>query len=185
MADENELTGPGQAYARRVGQRLRAIRRQKGLSLQEVEATSDHEFKASVLGAYERGERVISVPRLQRLAGLYNVPVDQLLPRDGEVVPTPTAAEGSDGASLPVPRSSAGPRKITFDLGRFEGLASDPELAMVAQYLSSIQVLRQDFNGRVLTIRADDIRAIAGMFGTDPDSLVRRLDDLKVRLQPA
>ena len=66
----------------RVGERLRAIRKQKGLSLQEVEAASDQEFKASVLGAYERGERAISVPRLQRLARFYNVPVDQLLPRD-------------------------------------------------------------------------------------------------------
>src|SRR5581483_3457137 len=39
--------------------RLRPIRRQKGLSLHEVEAMSNEEFKASVLGAYERGERVI------------------------------------------------------------------------------------------------------------------------------
>src|SRR5256885_5490717 len=68
-------------YARRVGERLRAIRKQKGLSLQEVEAASQQEFKASVLGAYERGERAISVPRLQRLARFYSVPVDQLLPR--------------------------------------------------------------------------------------------------------
>ena len=58
--------------------------RQKRLSLQEVEAASDQEFKASVLGAYERGERAISVPRLQRLARFYSVPVDQLLPRDDE-----------------------------------------------------------------------------------------------------
>ena len=35
-----------------------------------------------MLGAYERGERAISVPRLQRLARFYNVPVDQLLPGD-------------------------------------------------------------------------------------------------------
>ena len=57
-------------YSRKVGERLRAIRRQKRLSLQEVEAASRQEFKASVLGAYERGERAISVPRLQRLARL-------------------------------------------------------------------------------------------------------------------
>src|SRR5437762_14363831 len=69
-------------YAQRVGERLRAVRKQKRLSLQAVEATSQQEFKASVLGAYERGERAISVPRLQRLARFYNVPVDQLLPRD-------------------------------------------------------------------------------------------------------
>ena len=62
----------------RVGERLRAIRRQKGLSLHDVEARSSLEFKASVLGAYERGERAISVPRLLRLAEIYEVPADQL-----------------------------------------------------------------------------------------------------------
>ena len=181
--DDDELTGPAQTYARRVGQRLRAIRRQKRLSLQEVEAASEQEFKASVLGAYERGERVISVPRLQRLADFYNVPVDQLLPRETEVL---DPAPDGDGARLgPVGRRPASPRKITFDLSKFEGLEADPELDMVHKYLSSIQVLRQDFNGRVLTIRHDDIRAIAGLFGTDADALVRRLDDLQLRLTPA
>ena len=34
-----------------VGERLRSIRRQKGLSLHDVEARSGMEFKASVLGA--------------------------------------------------------------------------------------------------------------------------------------
>src|SRR5437764_1549732 len=77
----SEETMPAR-YARRVGERLRAVRKQKRLSLQAVEASSQQEFKASVLGAYERGERAISVPRLQRLARFYNVPVDQLLPRD-------------------------------------------------------------------------------------------------------
>jgi transcriptional regulator with XRE-family HTH domain len=181
--DDTELTGPAQTYARRVGQRLRAIRRQKRLSLQEVEAASEQEFKASVLGAYERGERVISVPRLQRLADFYNVPVDQLLPRETEVVDV--TPDGNGGEPSERSAASAGPRKITFDLSKFEGLEADPELDMVHKYLSSIQVLRQDFNGRVLTIRHDDIRAIAGLFGTDADALVRRLDDLQLRLTPA
>ena len=181
--DDDELTGPAQTYARRVGQRLRAIRRQKRLSLQEVEAASEQEFKASVLGAYERGERVISVPRLQRLADFYNVPVDQLLPRETEVLDS--APDGDAGETSDRSTSSGSPRKITFDLSKFEGLEADPELDMVHKYLSSIQVLRQDFNGRVLTIRHDDIRAIAGLFGTDADALVRRLDDLQLRLTPA
>ena len=43
-------------FSRKVGDRLRVIRRQKRLSLQEVEANSAEEFKASVLGAYERGD---------------------------------------------------------------------------------------------------------------------------------
>jgi transcriptional regulator with XRE-family HTH domain len=186
LADD-ELTGPAQTYARRVGARLRAIRRQKGWSLQEVEAASGQEFKASVLGAYERGERAISVPRLQRLAGFYSVPVDQLLPREAEAAAAATASpangvEEGDTATV----APTLPRKITFDLSRFDKLGmDDPELAMVQKYLGSIQVLRQDFNGRVLTIRGDDIRAIAGLFGTDPETLVRRLDELKLRLEPA
>ncbi len=185
MDEDTELAGPAQTYARRVGQRLRAIRRQKRLSLQEVEAASDQEFKASVLGAYERGERVISVPRLQRLADFYSVPVDQLLPREGEAPAVAAAGEAGGGDSERSAPSSGSPRKITFDLSRFENLEPDPELDMVHKYLSSIQVLRQDFNGRVLTIRHDDIRAIAGLFGTDADALVRRLDDLQLRLTPA
>src|SRR4030088_2071516 len=68
-----------------VGERLRSIRRQKGLSLHDVEARSGMEFKASVLGAYERGERAISVPRLLRLAEIYQVPPDQLLPRETDI----------------------------------------------------------------------------------------------------
>ena len=47
-------------YPATLGARLRSLRRQQHLSLQDVEAASDHEFKVSVLGAYERGERAIS-----------------------------------------------------------------------------------------------------------------------------
>ena len=81
MDDNNDDRSAGSS--RKVGERLRQIRRQKRLSLQEVEANSAQEFKASVLGAYERGERAISVPRLRKLAAFYNVPVDQLLPIEG------------------------------------------------------------------------------------------------------
>src|SRR3954468_9110394 len=80
-----EIEAADPTYAVKVGSRLRAIRKQKRLSLQEVEASSGQEFKASVLGAYERGERAISVPRLQRLARFYNVPVDRLLPADAAI----------------------------------------------------------------------------------------------------
>ncbi len=171
---------PSREYAERVGQRLRAIRRQKGLSLQEVEAQSGHEFKASVLGAYERGERIISVPRLQRLAGLYNVPVDQLLPQPAARHGGGTGA-GTGTGNGNRERGDSLPAKVTFDLTRFDDV-DDPELGMVFRYLNSIMVLRQDFNGRVLTVRRDDIRAMAGLFGVDPGDLVRRLDDRRLRV---
>jgi hypothetical protein len=44
-----------------------------------------------------------------------------------------------------------------------------------------IQVQRQDFNGRVLTIRYDDLRAIAAILDTDPVTAYQRLDDLGLR----
>src|SRR2546423_15684164 len=89
-----------------VGERLRSIRRQKGLSLHDVEARSSLEFKASVLGAYERGERAISVPRLLRLAEIYEVPADQLLPRglEGETSLLDAAAGGAFDMTAGFPR---------------------------------------------------------------------------------
>jgi transcriptional regulator with XRE-family HTH domain len=158
-------------YARQVGDRLRKVRKQQRLSLQAVETSSTHEFKASVLGAYERGERAISVPRLQRLALFYNVPVDQLLPRpDGDL---PFDYDG-----LTVPDET--PRKVTIDLTALSE-ADGPEAELLGRYLRMIQVQRQDFNGRVLTVREDDLRAIACMLESRPEHMRRRLDELGLR----
>jgi transcriptional regulator with XRE-family HTH domain len=168
---EEQPTG----YGRKVGERLRAIRRQKRLSLQDVEAASHQEFKASVLGAYERGERAISVPRLQRLARFYAVPVDQLLPRnpDGN---GPSVVDLTEGVS---PGSDRG--KVTIDLNRLRQ-RNDDTAGMLVRYLQMIQVQRQDFNGRMLTIRRDDLRAVACILDTTVEQAVDRLDDLGLSL---
>lgn len=175
---EPENTAP-ESYARQVGSRLRRIRKQKGMSLQDVEAKSSQEFKASVLGAYERGERIISVPRLHRLAEFYSVPVDQLLPRTTNGTGVAGGNGDHEGGSAFEVASMIGGEKVTFDLSAFEDV-DDGKLAMVRQYLNSVQVMRQDFNGRVLTIRSDDVRAIAGMFGVDTAVLVSWLNRYRV-----
>jgi transcriptional regulator with XRE-family HTH domain len=168
MTEHDEEQAPGTPYARRVGERLRAIRRQKRLSLQEVEARSTQEFKASVLGAYERGERAISVPRLQRLAKFYNVPVDQLLPHDEG----PDFPGGADAA--------AESRKVAIDLAKLEEMPGK-QFEMLGRFLRMIQLQRQDFNGRVLTIRSNDLPAIAVMLEVGADDVVRVIDDLGLR----
>jgi transcriptional regulator with XRE-family HTH domain len=161
------------AYAREVGERLRDIRRQQGLSLQAVEDASAREFKASVLGAYERGERIISVLRLQRLASLYGVPVDQLLPRVGG------AGSGTDVDVRPPGGASERPVKI--DLSRLE--AQDfPERELLRRYIGMIQIQRGDFNGRVITIRNEDLRALARVFESDETGLRDRFSELGIRL---
>jgi transcriptional regulator with XRE-family HTH domain len=178
--DDEQEEAARVAYARAVGSRLRAMRKQMRLSLQAVEAMSDQEFKASVLGAYERGERAISVPRLQRLAKLYDVPVDQLLPNDDAVAGGRWGAGSSDDSSSGGRRAaipSGVPDKVAIDLTKLHTV-SGPERDLLRRFLSMIQVHRQDFNGRMITIRAEDVRAIACLFGVTPDSMGARLDEL-------
>jgi transcriptional regulator with XRE-family HTH domain len=177
MSSSAEELDPASAdYARLVGERLRAIRRQKRLSLQEAEEMSNQEFKASVLGAYERGERAISVPRLHRLARVYQVPADQLLPRDTD---DPRADEGYVDLTAPAP---APPRKIVLDIARLDEIGG-PTGEMLRRYVAMIQLQRQDFNGRVLTIRRDDLRAIACILDTPTDRATERLDQLGILLR--
>ena len=173
---ENDLDPVSSEYARMVGARLRAIRRQKRLSLQEAEELSAQEFKASVLGAYERGERAISVPRLHRLAAIYQVPVDQLLPRDAND-PRPDSPDLDLTAEVSPPL-----RKVVIDLSRLDEIGG-PTGEMLRRYLAMIQVQRQDFNGRVLTIRRDDLRAIACILDAPPERATERLDQLGMLFQ--
>jgi transcriptional regulator with XRE-family HTH domain len=51
-------------YQKRLGARLRAIRQQQGLTLQQVEEMSEGRWKAVVVGSYERGDRAVSVAKL-------------------------------------------------------------------------------------------------------------------------
>ena len=160
------------AYRSLVGVRIRSIRKQKRLSLQEVEARSEAEFKASVLGAYERAERDISVPRLQRLANFYNVPVDQLLPSEDAL----NELDENFRSQLDVDTTE---RSIVIDLTKLsESKAS--ESAVIDRYLKIIQVKRQDFNGRVLTIRRDDLQALAAIIGTTVEDAPQRLAELNL-----
>ncbi|MEM7326082.1 MAG: transcriptional regulator, partial [Actinomycetota bacterium] len=121
------------------------------------------------LGAYERGERAISVPRLERLAQYYSVPVDQLLPRSTSAPAAPDVVDltGRTGRS----------NGVTINLTQLDAVPR-PEGEMLGRYLVMIQVQRQDFNGRVLTIRHDDLRAVACILGVEIEAAVDRLSDL-------
>jgi transcriptional regulator with XRE-family HTH domain len=142
-----------------VGERLRAVRMQKGLSLHAVEVESDHEFKASVLGAYERGERAISAPRLLRLAAFYGVPADVLVPRPDDEIVLPGAAATES---------------LRLDLVKLADLQT-PEAVAISRYASAIQVRRGDFAGKVITLRRDDLTVLASVLGTTTTALVADL----------
>ncbi len=147
-------------YARALGERLRNIRTQKGMSLRDVEHASEGVWKAAVVGAYERGDRNVTVPRLYELAEFYGVPVPEILPDSGPVGPG----------------SSEDRRRVVLDLKKIQKVPEtqgDPLL----RFAHAIQSIRGDFNGRILTVREDDLMALALAYQTTLDDLSHRLTD--------
>ena len=144
-------------YAKALGQRLRAIRMQQGLSLHGVEEKSQGRWKAVVVGSYERGDRAVTVQRLAELADFYGVPINELLP-DGA---------RSAGAAEQPPR-------LVLDLERLAELPPD-KAAPLSRYTATIQSQRGDYNGRVLSIRQDDLRTLAVIYDETPSELTEQL----------
>ena len=170
MSPSDDELNEQSPFSRVVGERLRSIRQQKNLSLSDVELQSREQFKASVLGAYERGERAISVPRLEKLAKFYGVTIDQLLPRDPMLV-----EDNQPGASAPT--------KLRIDVAKLS-MRDGLEFKMLERFLRMIQVQRQDFNGKVITVRAHDTRAIAVMLDIPIDQVGPRLASLDLLFVP-
>ncbi|MEY4348622.1 MAG: hypothetical protein RIS43_1041 [Actinomycetota bacterium] len=152
-------------YALSLGGKLRSIRQQQGLSLHAVEEKSQGRWKAVVVGSYERGDRAITVSKLAELAAFYGVPVGQVLP---------------DAVARAVNPKTI--RKVVIDL---EALDKAPSEAVgpLVRFVAAIQAKRGDYNGRVLTIRADDLETLALMFDEPLGELMDRLTTWSI-IQP-
>src|SRR3990170_8423703 len=130
------------------------------MSLQDVQSASKGKWKAAVVGAYERGDRNVTVARLSELADFYGVPVSEILPAD-------------DRPASPAPELR---RRVVLNL---ESLDRVPESDRdpLSRFTHAIQIQRGDYNGRVLTIREDDLMALALLYNSTSDELARRLKD--------
>lgn len=144
-------------YAKALGARLRAIRTQQGLSLHGVEEKSQGRWKAVVVGSYERGDRAVTVQRLSELADFYGVPVNELLPE----------GHAAAGAGEPAAR-------LVIDLEQLSSVPVD-KAAPLARYAATIQSQRGDYNGRVLSIRQEDLRSLAVIYDASPGALTEQL----------
>lgn len=144
-------------YATALGARLRAIRQQQGLSLHGVEQKSQGRWKAVVVGSYERGDRAITAQKLAELAEFYGVPVTELLPGPHH----PAAGKTPEG-------------RLVIDLERLQVLPPE-EAAPLIRFVSLIQSRRGDYNGRILSVRRDDLHVLALLYDTSPAALADRL----------
>lgn len=142
------------SYTAEVGDRLRRVRVELGWSLQDVERNSEGRWKAAVVGSYERGDRNISATRLLELAEFYGISPADVLP--GDAPPQPVAG----GA-------------IVLDLRRLDEFGG--RYRPMRRYLESIQSQRGDFNRQVLSIRGEDLRALAVIHDSTPDELLTEL----------
>jgi transcriptional regulator with XRE-family HTH domain len=145
-------------YAKALGSKLRGIRQQQGLSLHGVEQKSGGRWKAVVVGSYERGDRAVTVQKLAELADFYGVPVVELLP-EGRV---PSGAEPAT--------------KIVINLERLQQLPAE-KVGPLARYAATIQSQRGDYNGKVLSIRTEDLRSLAIIYDMTPGELTEQLID--------
>jgi hypothetical protein len=129
------------------------------LTLQQIEVLSNKQLKGSLLAAYERGDRNVSVSRLHQIATLYNVPVSELLPEEGEAPP-----------QQPVP-----PR-LAVDLGRLRSLPAR-QGAILTRHVMELQRQRSDYETDVITFRAEDLDRLAAAYRTTPEMLARTLQE--------
>jgi transcriptional regulator with XRE-family HTH domain len=142
------------AFSVEVGHRLRAVRRARRFSLDDVERKSGGRWSASAIGAYERGFRNLSLPRLRELAQFYDVPMSLLL------------GEPEDPG-----RTGQSSSRLVIDL---EALDTTPDAAPIMRYVRTIIMERGDFNGRVLSVRRDDVRALCVICEcTEPELFVK------------
>ncbi len=145
------------AYNRMVGRRLRTVREARLYSLRDVERESGSEFKSSVISAYERGERMMSVQRLDRLARFYDVPIAELLP--------------SDASERELPRPN-----LTVRLRRLHELEGEP-FERFRNLIDEIRGQREDAGpeAEYVTLREGDLHAVASMFDVQADEMADRL----------
>jgi transcriptional regulator with XRE-family HTH domain len=116
-------------------ERLRVIRKSKGWSLQDVELRSNGKWKAVVIGSYERGDRAISLKKAISLMEFYQVQISELFP---EVAPIVSI------------------RSLTLDLVRVS-TGTDSKNEQIKRFTRLVSDRRKDWNGQLLTIRANDL----------------------------
>jgi transcriptional regulator with XRE-family HTH domain len=117
--------------------RIRLIRESRHLTLTQAAKLSKGQITAIALGSYERGDRSVSARKLITIANLYEVPISEL---------------------FEAPRNFMPDERISIDLRRIL-TTSNPVAQKITEVLRNIARMRGDWNGEVMSLRAQDINS--------------------------
>ena len=148
-------------FARALGAQLRSVRVAQALSLHGVERKSAGRWKAVVVGAYERGDRAISVQRLAELADFYGVELADLLPEERR-------REAAAPSGVPgLTRVVVLPEQVAA--------LRDPEAMLLRRFVEAIIRQRGHQRGDTLALRMSDLPTLALMYETTAEGITARM----------
>jgi transcriptional regulator with XRE-family HTH domain len=142
-----------------TSEKLRAIRKSKGWSLQDIERISKGKWKAVVIGSYERSDRSISLKKAIDLMKFYEVPIQLLFEED-------------PSQSI----KSINNKKLVLDQRRIKN-STKPELESLKRLINYISTIRRDWNGEVLSLRSTDLQFIAILLNLSDEQTIDYLRD--------
>lgn len=137
--------------------RMRLLRESRHLTLSQAAKLSKGQISAIALGSYERGDRSVSASKLIMIANLYEVPISELFEPPQNF--------------MPEERISIDVRKILT--------TSDPVAQKITEALRNIARLRGDWNGEVISLRAQDINNFHIFTGLTTDEIKVVIADYK------
>ena len=138
---------------------LRRTRLTQARTLDVVAERSEGRFRPSTLGAYERGERSISLRVFCDLAEFYRVPGDQLLVNVMEEI-------NPDGRI-----------EIVVDLNKLV-LLEERERRLLSEFIHSVRSRRGDYLSDVITLRSGDVESMALATGLKASTHMGKLDPI-------
>ena len=160
MSQITPATAFNQPTTATISARIRAQRKARSLTLQDIERLSNGRIKAVVMGSYERGSRAISLARTIEIANLFAIPISELIeePKNPE--------RGSDG-------------QLIFDLRKLREISlavTGNEISKINAFVSAICARRRDWNGEILTLRSADLDTLTLVLSAPREKVQELLD---------
>jgi len=135
--------------------RMRLIRESRHLTLTQAAKLSKGQITAIALGSYERGDRSVSARKMITIANLYEVPVSELFEASLNFMPD---------------------ERISIDLRKIL-TTSNPIAQKITEVLRNIARMRGDWNGEVISLRAQDISNFQVFTGLSAEQIKQVIAD--------